>query len=610
MESNNLDSISAETQSASILRAWLTLVPANWLPPQQNQSRWGLIHLQPDNLALDPFQGGNWGPWQGAFSAAQLQDQRQLAQQALDTGLLQIKRYTIQTQATHHWEEVRMAPINAQDVLALTYRVEDGVPPRPPAAEDKFSLVNDKLQSLILKSIPDLLVVVRKDGGYIRFLSGGNVNLYLQGQEHQLMNLYSCLPPHLAQQRLEAIHLALTTRTQQDYEYAIEINGKCYYEEARIVPIDGEEALVIIRDISDRKRLEIALREKAKQEHLLNQILSQIGQTLKLQDVFHTAVTQIRDVLTADRVLFYRFEPDWSGVVVAESVADPWRSMLGEHVVEHCLTQPAYIDAYLKGRIHNIPDVQQEHFSDCHQAFLTQWQVQANLLVPIKHDNLLYGLLAAQQCQAPRQWQDWEIGLLKQIAEYFSMAIKQGELYQRLQIANEELERLATTDSLTQVANRLRFDAYLTREWYRMRREQQPLSLVLFDIDSFKQFNDTYGHIEGDNCLKQVAQAAAKALKRPTDFLARYGGEEFAIVLSNTRLSGAYAVAETIRCSIAALQIPHQQSTLSEKIVTASFGIAWMVPTLDDLPNQLVRAADKALYQAKAAGRNCCCPRP
>ncbi|NJO20582.1 MAG: diguanylate cyclase, partial [Spirulinaceae cyanobacterium RM2_2_10] len=142
-----------------------------------------------------------------------------------------------------------------------------------------------------------------------------------------------------------------------------------------------------------------------------------------------------------------------------------------------------------------------------------------------------------------------------------------------LQQANQELQRLATLDGLTQVANRRRFDEHLACEWRRLRREQQPLSVILCDVDYFKLYNDTYGHQAGDACLQQVAQVLGKMLKRPSDLVARYGGEEFAIILPNTTSAGACQVAEAVRAAIADLQIVHVKSTVSD-YVTLSLGVA------------------------------------
>lgn len=181
--------------------------------------------------------------------------------------------------------------------------------------------------------------------------------------------------------------------------------------------------------------------------------------------------------------------------------------------------------------------------------------------------------------------------------------IEQSRLYRQLEEANRALQKLAASDGLTQVANRRRFDEYLEQEWRRAIREQVPLSLILCDIDSFKRFNDTYGHQAGDDCLKQVAAAIQQTLKRPADLAARYGGEEFAMILPHTEANGAVQLAEAVRLHIQALAIPHLNSQVSQS-VTLSLGVASMIPQLNQSSSSLVTLADKALYQAKAAGRD------
>jgi diguanylate cyclase (GGDEF)-like protein len=181
--------------------------------------------------------------------------------------------------------------------------------------------------------------------------------------------------------------------------------------------------------------------------------------------------------------------------------------------------------------------------------------------------------------------------------------IEQSQLYQKLEIANRELQRLASLDGLTGVANRRRFDEYIDTEWQHMAREELPLSLILCDIDFFKKYNDTYGHQAGDACLRQVADALRFCARRSVDLVARYGGEEFAVILPNLTVAGAAQVAEEMRSVVNGLEIHHVQSAVSQ-YVTLSLGIACMHPTCNTSPTMLIAAADAALYQAKAAGRN------
>lgn len=169
--------------------------------------------------------------------------------------------------------------------------------------------------------------------------------------------------------------------------------------------------------------------------------------------------------------------------------------------------------------------------------------------------------------------------------------------------AEEELARLATRDGLTGLFNRRRFDETLQVEWQRARRDRTPLSVVMADVDHFKLFNDTYGHQAGDACLRQVAEALQSQVRRSADLVARYGGEEFVILLPSTPREGGLIVAEAARAAVAALGIPHARSTAGP-VVTLSLGCATRWPGADEPPTGLVERADRALYEAKRAGRN------
>jgi diguanylate cyclase (GGDEF)-like protein len=165
------------------------------------------------------------------------------------------------------------------------------------------------------------------------------------------------------------------------------------------------------------------------------------------------------------------------------------------------------------------------------------------------------------------------------------------------------LERLTTTDGLTGIANRRRFDAFLESEWSRARRSQKPLSLIMLDIDFFKAFNDHYGHLAGDDCLRQVAQCLADGVRRPADLVARYGGEEFACLLPETTAMGAVTMAKRFLESMEELNIPHAYSEAADH-VTLSMGVATLVPLVGQPSSDLVRHADQLLYEAKQNGRN------
>ena len=181
--------------------------------------------------------------------------------------------------------------------------------------------------------------------------------------------------------------------------------------------------------------------------------------------------------------------------------------------------------------------------------------------------------------------------------------IEQSQLQQKLDAVYVELQRLATIDGLTQIANRRRFEEYFNQEWQRMKRDKRPLSLILCDVDFFKSYNDTYGHRIGDRCLQEIAKAIKDIIKRPGDLVARYGGEEFAVILPNTDTQGATHVADNICHAVRTLVIPHKNSQISPH-VTLSAGFTTEIPQLDSDIEEMISAADRALYQAKAAGRD------
>ncbi len=172
-----------------------------------------------------------------------------------------------------------------------------------------------------------------------------------------------------------------------------------------------------------------------------------------------------------------------------------------------------------------------------------------------------------------------------------------------LEIANQQLQRLANLDGLTQVANRRKFDDYLSQEWKRHVREDQPLSLIICDIDFFKRYNDTHGHLQGDECLKQIAATLRKNARRPADLVARYGGEEFCVILPNTDEEGAINVATAIQTDLQSLRLEHRASSVSPYI-TLSIGVATTIPDHIQTPDELIETADKALYDAKMRGRD------
>ncbi len=198
-----------------------------------------------------------------------------------------------------------------------------------------------------------------------------------------------------------------------------------------------------------------------------------------------------------------------------------------------------------------------------------------------------------------REAQAAALAIQRQATETLEQKVR--ERTQALEVANQRLEELTYTDGLTGIRNRRYLNRALEREFSRARRDHQPLAAIIIDIDHFKQFNDSHGHLAGDDCLREVARSIQACALRENDVVARYGGEEFFALLPNTDQAGALQVAEQIRAAIGGLRVQVGANTAS---VTASLGVSTRIPQRGETPEPFVAAADQALYQAKTGGRN------
>ena len=199
----------------------------------------------------------------------------------------------------------------------------------------------------------------------------------------------------------------------------------------------------------------------------------------------------------------------------------------------------------------------------------------------------------------------FDMGAVDYITKPFHPPVVQArvKLHLELKRKQELLEEYAFLDSLTEIPNRRRFEETMEREWNRALRSQRPVSLIFFDIDHFKNYNDTYGHGQGDTCLRRLAQTAAGCLHRAGDFVARYGGEEFAVLLPYSDQEAAMKTAEHLGKALDDLAIPHKTSPV-ESYVTVSMGVVTALPRQGLTPSQLMEQADHALYAAKNGGRH------
>lgn len=211
------------------------------------------------------------------------------------------------------------------------------------------------------------------------------------------------------------------------------------------------------------------------------------------------------------------------------------------------------------------------------------------------HANLLH--LTWQTKQVANGDYNQHIDFMGDFSEAFNTMIISLENNEKLLIQR------ALIDPLTQLANRRHLDMVLEKEWARMKRGQTALSVLMCDVDFFKLYNDTYGHKQGDECLKAVSRAILENIRRPADFAARYGGEEFIVILPDTSLEGSLYIAQKIRKAIQDLNIEHSASSVSDH-VTISIGVASVVPSDHNNVEEVLKLADEALYESKEQGRN------
>lgn len=540
-------------------------------------------------------------------------------------------------------------------------------------------------QRVILQAIPDMLMRYNREGICLDFLSAGSVALIAPASDQIGRSLTEVLPPAMATERLHYIQLTLETGQPQQHEYHCETTEGWRHEEARLVVSGEDEVLIIVRDITERKQAETALRESQALYRSLTEVLphglyrldrqqrltfinpaylKHIGRTWEACigktafDLFPTPLAQryaeddewvMATGQTINKVETY-VRPDGSQgylQVCKAPLSGDDGQVIGMQGVFWDVTDLKQTEAalasqkqFLQNVIDSIPSIivvkdRENRIQIANRASAALHGMTPDTMLGQRDVDMNPNVSAqeAEQSHRINQWvmdtqepyqSEQEIADVNGVSRWYQILINpfrdsdgtingvvgnciditdRKQIETALHAANEKLERLATLDGLTQIPNRRRFDEYLQQEWQRLVREQQPLSLILFDVDYFKPYNDHFGHQQGDEGLIAIAQAANQAVKRSVDLLARYGGEEFGVILPNLSRSGAENVAKTIQREVAALHLPHPQSQVNDYL-TVSMGIASVVPISEQTPEELIAAADAALYQAKRRGRN------
>ncbi|MGD1907425.1 MAG: response regulator [Leptolyngbyaceae cyanobacterium] len=325
---------------------------------------------------------------------------------------------------------------------------------------------NDATQAAIFSAIPDLLLRLRSDGTYLDRLSGGDVVHFPGTESFQGRKIHDFMPPALVDLRLQHIEQALTTGTMQRYKQSFEQNGSLCYEECRVVKLTDDEVLVIVRDITAREQASQRLQQQLKQARAIAHIMEQVHRSLDLEQIFMAVVQTVWETLACDRVLIYRFNPDWSGKIVAEAVSPNWVPLMPLQDTNATLTQIAVAqtgcltwsgqemgvtlpDTYIQSRqeewwvqdtqIKCVEDIYRANFDECYLDFLEQLQARAYLIVPIYDGDVMWGLLSLYQNDAPRQWQENDLAIAAQTGTQLSIAVQQSELFQHIKTASLEL---------------------------------------------------------------------------------------------------------------------------------------------------------------------------
>ena len=436
-------------------------------------------------------------------------------------------------------------------------------------------------------------IMVRSPEGVIRFWNAGAESLYgwtraqVMGQTtHALLNTQFPIS-------FELVQAELVSRGRWDGELGHTTQaGKQIVVESRWAlqrnPVDGEVSfLEINRDITARKHAEQAIGRRNAELAALNQMgqsLSRLMQTGELLELVYTVVGQLLDnqnlyVALYDAVNQVISFPLY--VVHGKRIQRPARALgsgLTEYVLQHRV--PLFLPRDVAGMARELgvePQGQQAH---CYIA------------VPMLAGDKILGVISLQDYEREAVYDQGHVDILNTIAAQAAIALENARLF-------AETEQLSRTDALTGIANRRQLFEVGAHEMNRARRFGHPFSVLMFDIDHFKQVNDAYGHAVGDQVLQAIARCCVQQ-SRESDLVARYGGEEFAVLLLETNLEGARISAERLRAQIARTAVPTERGPLS---LTISCGVAVAQVESDGFATLLVRA-DSALYAAKQGGRN------
>ena len=467
--------------------------------------------------------------------------------------------------------EVILTPITLKDKSVLLAVTRDLTERK--RAEEELRQSHAKLAALLV-AIPDILFRINRDGVCIDFIADRKQHTLYTAEQCVGRHLREVLPSEVAQLMQDTITRALETKSVQSVEYTLAVKGQPRYREARITAQSEDEALIIVRDVTDRKNMERRLDAVNRQNALLLESVGEgiYGIDLQGNGTFaNPAAEKLLGYTAAEMIgqnihaLIHYARADGSPYPATECPI--YRAMRGSEIFRND------DEVFWRKEGASFP-------VECFGA-------------PIQENGQTIGMVVCFSDITARKMLEEQIEEQMLTMNEYSVELEFQKA--ELQNANARLETLATTDGLTGLKNHREFQRLFAEEFERCARYGLLFSVLLLDIDHFKQFNDTFGHPSGDRALKQVAGALTLAA-RTSDRVARYGGEEFAIILPTTDAQGAMEAAERFRAAV-------ERQEWVERPVTVSIGVAtWNLEA--ESPAALLQQADTALYASKRAGRN------
>lgn len=469
----------------------------------------------------------------------------------------------------------------------------------------------------ILNHVHDAVISFSYDGRIQLFNKQAEVLFGYAATEIVQQSILILIPMHLRDEAWRLITEGLPAEAVQTVEFLAErIDGEVFPIEmsCRRIRLSGKDQYVVtLKDISSRKEMEAALHFHIALEGFISSVATDLinRPTAFITSAIDSALSTIgmmcnlhrSYVLLEDsRTSALSCVNEWNARGVA-SVRERWQQIRREMA-------PIFTERLVNGENVVIGDVNQ--MPHCAEKNLMQRRgVTTLVLLPLRMDERVKGVLGLESTQGARDWSDVEISLLSLVAAVFANAYARQRRERALEAmsseladANVRLHQQARRDALTGLYNRRHFDEVLEHEYRRALRDEKPLAILICDVDYFKPYNDLYGHPAGDACLTKVGLILAESFQRSGDLCARYGGEEFVVLMPGLDGEKALQAADRARQSLLDTALPHAHGL--NGVVTASFGIAALSPSTPISVKQLLSAADQGLYQAKEAGRNRC----